>query len=278
MSSRRPRSFFTPRPLKKKDPRACSTSPALCPPVDATYIVPTCHPARPRTHISSPPTADTAAVYRNEAEVGQAVTAAVEDGVIRSRSEVHITTKLTPKAHVSLEAAEAELQGCLARLNVGAGVDTVLIHWPGTGGRPREDADNAQRRLVTWRMLLAAQSHGQAAALGVSNYTVAHLSEIEAAGLPLPSVNQVELHPRLQQHELRRWCAERHVAVQAYSPLGCGALLADATVCHVAKKHGVEVRGRGLSGMRRHAVCAPLGASLVSVLLPLCSIPTPDLS
>lgn len=184
---------------------------------------------------------DTAAVYRNEVDVGKAVTSALEDGTLGSRAEVKITTKLTPKAHTSVAAAQAELRACIERLGLGTPIDTVLVHWPGTGGKPREDEGNAARRLVTWRVLLEAQARGDVVQLGASNYTVAHLAEMEAAGLPLPAVNQVELHPRLPQEALRTWCADRGVVVQAYSPLGCGDLLAAPAITGMAGKHKTPV-------------------------------------
>ncbi|KAI8992864.1 Aldo/keto reductase [Trametes punicea] len=146
---------------------------------------------------------DTAQAYRNEGEVGSAFR---ESGL--SREDVFITTKCISKTHgyeTTLRAVDVSLE----RLGMDY-IDLYLIHDPfkGTG-----------MRLQTYRALLDAQKAGKVRTVGVSNFGIRHLEEIRAAGLPMPSVNQIELHPFCQQKPIVTYCREHGVVIQAYSPL-----------------------------------------------------------
>lgn len=186
------------------------------------------------------PTPDTAAIYRNEEAVGAGIRAS---GV--PRDQLFVTTKLPP-TQFGADKAPQGLRDSVARLALAdTTVDLILLHWPGTAGYKKGDERHAQRRRETYQALLDAQTAGLCRYAGVSNYTVRHLEELEAQGLPMPVVNQVELHPRLPQTQLRQWCSSRGIVVQAYSPLGCGDLVKHPMVSGIAKQLGRSVRGGG---------------------------------
>jgi diketogulonate reductase-like aldo/keto reductase len=165
---------------------------------------------------------DTAAAYGNEAEVGQAVRAS---GL--PREEVFVTTKCFNDDHGYEEATRA-LRASLDRLEL-AHVDLYLIHWP----VPARD-----RYVDTWRAFIDAQAAGLTRAIGASNFQPAHLRRlVEETGVT-PAVNQVELHPRLQQPGLRREHEQLGILTEAWSPLARGRVLDDPAITGIAEAHG----------------------------------------
>lgn len=164
---------------------------------------------------------DTAAIYGNEAGVGAAVAAT---GV--RREDVFVTTKLwnSDQGH---DSALAAFDKSLERLGTGH-VDLYLIHWP----LPRRDLF-----LDTWRAFERIKEEGGARSIGVSNFRVEDLERLEQEAERLPTVNQIELHPRLQQAELRAWHADHEIATEAWSPLAQGDLLEDETIATIAAHH-----------------------------------------
>lgn len=167
---------------------------------------------------------DTAAIYGNEAGVGRGVR---ESGL--PREEVHVTTKVWNSAQ-GYDSTIAACRASLARLGMDY-VDLYLIHWP----VPSKD-----RYVATWRALLALREEGLARSVGVSNFTAAHVRRlIDETGVT-PVVNQVELHPRFQQAELRAFHAEHGIVTEAWSPLAQGGLLSDPVVCGIAARLGVS--------------------------------------
>jgi 2,5-diketo-D-gluconate reductase A len=165
---------------------------------------------------------DTAAAYRNEAGVGAAIAAS---GC--SREEVFVTTKLWNSEQGYTSTLRAFDQS-LRRLGMDH-VDLYLIHWP---------VPSENRYLDTWRAFERIQEQGLARSIGVSNFRVEDLERLKREADYLPSVNQIELHPRLQQAELRAWHAEHAIATEAWSPLAQGAILDDETVMAIAADHG----------------------------------------
>jgi 2,5-diketo-D-gluconate reductase A len=165
---------------------------------------------------------DTAAAYRNEKGVGAALTAS---GL--SREEYFVTTKLwdSQQGYVSTLAA---FEASLDRLGLDH-VDLYLIHWP---------VHTEGLFIDTWRAF--EQIHGEEAArtIGVSNFRIEDLELLQREMEMLPTVNQIELHPRLQQADLRAWHAEHGIATQAWSPLAQGALLDEETIGEIAARHG----------------------------------------
>jgi diketogulonate reductase-like aldo/keto reductase len=159
---------------------------------------------------------DTAAGYRNEAGVGQAVHAA---GL--SRDEVFITTKLHNDEH--LQAKQA-LRHSLHQLEM-EHVDLYLIHWP----VPAHD-----HYVEAWQALIELQQEGLTRAIGVSNFNQPHLEPIVRETGVTPAINQVELHPRLQQPGLRRELADLEVPLEAWSPLAKAQVLDDPVITSIA--------------------------------------------
>jgi 2,5-diketo-D-gluconate reductase A len=164
---------------------------------------------------------DTASAYGNEAGVGQAVRAAGLD-----RGEVFVTTKCFNSDH-GFDEAKRALRESLDRLEMEY-VDLYLIHWP----VPSQD-----RYVDTWRAFVDLQADGLVRSIGVSNFQPAHLERIVEETGVTPSVNQVELHPRLQQPGLRRVHEERGIVTEAWSPLAQGQVLDDPVVTGIAEAH-----------------------------------------
>ncbi|HEY1285344.1 MAG TPA: aldo/keto reductase [Solirubrobacterales bacterium] len=164
---------------------------------------------------------DTAAAYRNEAGVGAAIAAA---GI--PRDQVFVTTKLwnSEQGHDSTMRA---FERSLEELGMDH-VDLYLIHWP---------VPSAERYVDTWRAFERIHDEGRARTIGVSNFRIEDLEALRTAGERRPTVNQVELHPRLQQVELRAWHRAHHVATEAWSPLAQGDLLDDGTITAIAARH-----------------------------------------
>jgi 2,5-diketo-D-gluconate reductase A len=164
---------------------------------------------------------DTAAAYRNEAGVGHAIRASGLD-----RSEVFVTTKCWNDEQ-GFEEAKRALHASLERLQLDH-VDLYLIHWP----VPSHD-----RYVDTWRAFIDLQSDGLARSIGVSNFQPAHLQRVVAETGETPAINQIELHPYLQQPILRRKHQEMMIVTEAWSPLAQGEALADRAILKIADAH-----------------------------------------
>ena len=165
---------------------------------------------------------DTASAYANEAGVGEALRAAD-----LPREEVFITTKCFNDDHGYDEATKA-LSTSLERLGLDF-VDLYLIHWP---------VPSRDRYVDTWKAFVELRAQGLIRAIGVSNFQAPHLERvIEATGV-VPAINQVELHPRLQQPELRREHEELGIVTEAWSPLARGEVLEDPVIARIAEAHG----------------------------------------
>ncbi|MFI5028059.1 MAG: aldo/keto reductase [Solirubrobacterales bacterium] len=165
---------------------------------------------------------DTAAAYRNERGVGAAIAAS---GI--AREEVFVTTKLWNSQQGRDQAREAFAKS-LDRLGMDH-VDLYLIHWP----VPSQD-----RFVEAWRAFGEFREDGRARTVGVSNFRGEDLERLEREADTMPTVNQVELHPRFQQAELRAWHEEHGVATEAWSPLGQGGALGEAAIAEIAERQG----------------------------------------
>jgi 2,5-diketo-D-gluconate reductase A len=162
---------------------------------------------------------DTAKAYGNEAEVGQAIHAS---GL--PREDFFVTTKLWNDDHSDSVGA---LKTSLGQLEM-EHVDLYLIHWPA----PKQD-----RYVEAWQGLIEAQQAGLVRAIGVSNFQASHLRRIVEETGVTPAVNQIELHPLLAQHGLRREHADRGIVTEAWSPLAQGAALTEDAVVEIAREH-----------------------------------------
>ncbi len=180
---------------------------------------------------------DTAQMYGNEEGVGRAL---AESGL--PRDEVFVTTKLNNDGH-GYDAAIRRLDESLQRLGTDH-VDLYLIHWP----RPRDD-----RYVETWRAFEKALAEGKTRSIGVSNFTVAHLERLAKETETVPAVNQVELHPRFAQTELRAYHAEHGIATEAWSPIGQGKGLLDDPVLAGPRPEVRQDAGAGGAALARAA-------------------------
>ncbi len=163
---------------------------------------------------------DTAAAYGNEEGVGKAI---AEAGV--PREELFLTTKLWNTDHGHDEALRA-FDTSLGKLGVDS-VDLYLIHWP---------LPSRGRYVETWQALEKIYADGRARAIGVSNFTEPHLRRLLAESGVVPAVNQIELHPRFNQADLRAFHAEHSIVTEAWSPIGQGqGLLQDPVVTGIAQ-------------------------------------------
>lgn len=168
---------------------------------------------------------DTAALYGNEEGVGRAVKDSISAGHL-DRSEVFVTSKLWNDRHGYRPTLEA-FDESLDRLGLEY-LDLYLIHWPCPG---------KDQYVDSWRALEELYHRGRVCAIGVSNFQQHHLERLLAETEVVPAVNQVELHPFLQQHSLRQFNAEHGIVTQAWSPLGRGTVLANRTIMSIAAKH-----------------------------------------
>ena len=144
---------------------------------------------------------DTARAYDNEADVGRAV----QDANI-NRKELFITTKLWNRHQGYDEAIEA-CEKSLARLGCDY-IDLYLIHWP-----------LKDKRNESWQALIELQKKGLCRSIGVSNFTIEHLKELEDKFGVIPAANQVEFHPYHYQKDLLEYCNSKNIIIEAYSPL-----------------------------------------------------------
>ncbi len=166
---------------------------------------------------------DTARAYNNETAVGEAI---AESGL--DRDQVFVTTKLWNDDQGYDSALDA-FDASLKRLGLDY-VDLYLIHWPA----PSQDA-----YVATWKAFEKVYADERVRSIGVSNFQPAHLRRLLDETDVVPAINQVELHPWLQQQELRAFHAAHGIVTEAWSPIARGGRLSDPTIGSIAERHGV---------------------------------------
>lgn len=166
---------------------------------------------------------DTAAFYQNEEGVGQAIR---ESGI--PREEIFVTTKVW-NTDQGYENTIKAFETSMGKLGLEY-LDLYLIHWPVKG-----------KYLETWKALEHLYSEGKVKAIGVCNFQVHHLKDLIENSKEKPVVNQVELHPLLSQEELRAYCANQNIKVEAWAPIARGLLLEDETLKTIGEKYGKTV-------------------------------------
>ena len=167
---------------------------------------------------------DTAEMYGNEQEVGEAI---AKSGL--ARADVFVTTKLSNDAHLP-DDARAAFDLSLEALGLDY-VDLFLIHWPLP---TRYDGDF----VSTWRTLEEFYRDGRARSIGVSNFQPHHIRRLHAEAEIPPALNQIEVHPYLTQDDVRAFCAEHQIAIEGWSPIAQGEVLEDPTINEIAERAG----------------------------------------
>jgi 2,5-diketo-D-gluconate reductase A len=165
---------------------------------------------------------DTAEMYGNEREVGEAIARSDLD-----RSEVFVTSKLNNN-NLGFDAALRAFDQTLAALGTDR-IDLFLIHWP---------LPTVRDYVETWKALETLYAEGRARAIGVSNFQPDHLRRVLDETEIVPAVNQIEVHPYLTQEKLLAFDAEHGIVTEAWSPIAQGAVLDDPVVREVADAHG----------------------------------------
>lgn len=170
---------------------------------------------------------DTASAYRNEEGVGQGVREALQENGLQ-REDVFITSKVW-NSDQGFETTLKSFDDSLKRLGLDY-LDLFLVHWP-VKGKYKE----------TYRALEKVYAEGKVRAIGVSNFQIHHLEDLLSDAKVVPAVNQVEFHPYLTQKELLRYCTEKGIQLEAWSPLGQGHLLEHELLKGIASKYGKTV-------------------------------------
>ncbi len=188
---------------------------------------------------------DCAAIYGNEKEVGKALHDLFAQGIV-SRDELFVTSKLWNSCHAP-EDVEPALMRTLSDLGLDY-IDLYLIHWPIAFRKgvsmPRSAADLVSLEEIpleaTWEIMEDMATKKLARHIGVSNFGIEALERVQSNACRFPEMNQIEVHPYLQQNRLVDYCYRHGIAVTAYSPLGSrsNAILEDAVLRDIARKHG----------------------------------------
>ncbi len=165
---------------------------------------------------------DTAEMYGNEKEVGEAIATSDLDP-----SDVFVTSKLNNN-NIGYDAALTAFDQTLTDLGLER-IDLFLIHWP---------LPTVRNFVDTWKAFEKIYADGRARAIGVSNFQAHHLRRLHEETTVPPAVNQIEVHPYLTQESLRAFDAEHGIATEAWSPIAQGKVLDDPTITEIARSHG----------------------------------------
>lgn len=169
---------------------------------------------------------DTAAVYNNEKEIGQAIK---ESSI--NRKELFVTSKVW-KDSMGYENTLKSFYSSLKNLDLEY-IDLFLIHWPKN--------NDIQTNIDTWRALEKIYRDGKAKAIGVSNFLKRHMEIIINNSNILPAVNQIEFHPGLIRTETIEFCKKNNIVIEAWAPLGKGKMLSNEKLQEIAKKYNKSV-------------------------------------
>lgn len=170
---------------------------------------------------------DTAAIYANEAGVGEGIKKGMKEAGI-TRGDLFITSKVWTD-DLGYEETIKAYEVSLEKLGLDY-LDLYLIHWPKEG-----------KYKEAWRALETLYKQGRVKAIGVSNFQIHHLEDLMKDAEMKPMINQIELHPRLTQKELLAYCQEKGIQVEAWSPLMQGQLFDQPELVEIAAKHQKSV-------------------------------------
>ncbi|WP_155594061.1 aldo/keto reductase [Lysinibacillus cavernae] len=167
---------------------------------------------------------DTAQVYRNEESVGRGIRAAIEEGLV-TREELFITSKVWNDG-LSYEETLAAYDSSLEKIGLDY-LDLYLVHWPGID----------QNYIEVYKALEKIYQDGRVRSIGVSNFHVHHLESLLKETTVIPVINQIEFHPHLTQEEVRAYCGDKGIQMEAWSPLMNGSLLEETLIQELASKY-----------------------------------------
>lgn len=168
---------------------------------------------------------DTASVYENEVEIGQAIK---QSNI--NRKDLFITSKVW-KDSMGYENTLKSFENSLKKLDLEY-IDLFLIHWPNN----KDEKIN----IETWRALEKLYKEGKVKAIGVSNFLKHHLEILLENCEIIPTVNQIEFHPGLMRKETIDFCKEKNIIIEAWAPLGKGKMLNNETLISIAEKYSVS--------------------------------------
>ncbi|MGI6222978.1 MAG: aldo/keto reductase [Prevotella sp.] len=174
---------------------------------------------------------DTAAVYKNENFVGNAIKDCLKRGVVK-REELYVTSKVWNTCR-GYDKTIAAFKQTLSDLQLDY-LDLYLIHWPAS---PHQYSNWRDINADTWRALETLYKDGLVKSIGVSNFYIHHLDPLMQKATVLPMVDQLEIHPGNEQKENVEWCHKNDIVVEAWRPLGKGALLSHPIVQEVVSHH-----------------------------------------
>lgn len=221
---------------------------------------------------------DCAAVYMNEAEIGEALQEVFKEGKVK-REEIFITSKLWSTAHSS----EDVLPACQKTLNdlQTDYLDLYLIHLPISFNKEKQEPDpervlgySPERFAETWKAMEELVEKGLCKAIGISNYTIKKTDDLLKTAKIMPACNQVECHPYFRQEELKKYCDSKGIVVAGYSPLGSSdrpsrfvreddpVVLTEPVLKKIAEKHNTTVALVALAwGIKRGISVLPKSVS-----------------
>ncbi|WP_339925008.1 aldo/keto reductase [uncultured Cyclobacterium sp.] len=180
---------------------------------------------------------DCAYVYKNENEIGSAISDAISQGLVK-REELWITSKLWNDSHLPNDVLPA-IKKSLSDLQLDY-LDLYLVHWPialkkgvGLPSEPTDFLTKEEAPLgATWAEMEKLQKNGLSRQIGVSNFNSAKIESLKSSASQMPTVNQIEFHPYLPQVELKDYCDKNDILITGYGPLGAAYRVADNEVDH----------------------------------------------
>ena len=187
---------------------------------------------------------DTAAAYYNEREIGEAIKSSTV-----TREEIFITTKLDNSDH-GYKSTFRAFEQSLSRLDTDY-VDLYLIHWP-----------ISRRRNESWKAMEELLEKGKCKAIGVSNYMINHLEDLKKNSSVLPAVNQIEFNPFVFEREVKEYCQNLGVAVEAYTPIARGRKFKHEDIKRLSDKYGkTEAQVMLRWGIQHNVIVIPKSSS-----------------
>lgn len=190
---------------------------------------------------------DTAAFYRNERAVGEAIKVGLEESNL-SREDIFVTSKVW-KTENTYEKVMASFEKTMEDLDIEY-LDLYLVHWPSSYAF---DENWKETNREVWSAMIDIYKSGRVKAIGVSNFLTHHLETIMDMEI-IPMVDQIELNPGFLQKDTVDYCQEKGIVVEAWSPLGRGRIFSNELLCDMAAKYDVTVAQLALRWLIQHDI------------------------